>query len=86
MNDSANSYHPSNLLHSLPNQQNIRNIRGGNVHDESILKIFKEINEDIQKNNKELENFHGLNLKLKKTINELIQYFFMNDNESMFIC
>lgn len=81
MNESTTIYHHTNSIQSNSNQQ-IKNVRSHTSHDESLLKTVKEVNDDINKNLKDLEHFYYMNIKLKKTINEMIQFYFINDQES----
>ncbi len=81
MNESSTTNHHTMSIHSNSIQQQ-KNARAQTSYDESIMKIFKEINEDINKNIKDLEHFYYMNMKLKKMINELIQFYFMNEQES----
>lgn len=84
MNESSTTYHHTISMHSNTNQQ-LKNARIQTSHDESIIKNVREVYDDINKNVKDLEHFYYMNLKLKKMINELIQFYFINDQESNLI-
>ncbi len=81
MNESSTTNNQTMSVHSISNQQ-LKNARAHINHDESIIKIVKDVNDDVNKNMKDLEHFYYMNIKLKKTINELIQLYFINDQES----
>jgi len=82
MNESSTTYPHTMSMHSNSNQQ-MKNVRVHSNHDESIIKTNKEVNDDINKNLKDLEHFYYMIIKLKKTINDLIQFYFINDQESI---
>lgn len=74
-------------ISGISSSDNILRLNNSNMrpHEDSIHKFNKDtILEDIHKNIKELDQFINLNNGLKKLFCEIIQFYFNNDQESIF--